>query len=42
MLAPPFIVTEGEIDMIVDRFQAALMTAGLTMKGASSAGVAAR
>jgi len=42
MLAPPFIVTEGEIDMIVDRFQAALMTAGLTMKGASGAGVAAR
>jgi adenosylmethionine-8-amino-7-oxononanoate aminotransferase len=34
MIAPPFIVTEAEIDMIVERLEAALTGAGLT-KGVS-------
>ena len=42
LIAPPFIVTEEEIDMIVDRVELALAAAGLTMKGSSSAGIAAR
>jgi adenosylmethionine-8-amino-7-oxononanoate aminotransferase len=41
MIAPPFVITEDEIDMIVDRLEAALATVSLTVKRASSAGVTA-
>jgi len=41
MVAPPFIVTEREIAIIVDRLEAAMMAAGLTTK-VPSGGLAAR
>jgi adenosylmethionine-8-amino-7-oxononanoate aminotransferase len=42
MVAPPFIITEGEIAIIADRLEAAIVATGLTTKAASSASVAAR
>jgi adenosylmethionine-8-amino-7-oxononanoate aminotransferase len=42
MIAPPFIITEDEIDMIVDRLGAALITVSRALTDASSAGIAAR
>lgn len=42
MIAPPFIVTEQEIDMIVDRLRAALIAANLTTTQPSSARATAR
>ena len=42
MLAPPFVVTEEEIDMIVDRLTAALTTVALTIDGASRSRTVAR
>ena len=41
MVAPPFIINESEIAIIVDRLEAAMMAAGLTAK-VSSGGLAAR
>jgi hypothetical protein len=42
MLAPPFVITEEEIDMIGDRLEAAIEAILPTMRGASGAGVAAQ
>ena len=41
MLAPPFVITEEEIDMIGDRLEAAIEAVLPTPRGASGAGVAA-
>jgi adenosylmethionine-8-amino-7-oxononanoate aminotransferase len=41
MLAPPFVITEEEIDMIVDRLEAAIGAVLPTMRRASGAGVVA-
>jgi adenosylmethionine-8-amino-7-oxononanoate aminotransferase len=42
MLAPPFIVTEEEIDLIVERLGTAIDSAGLTTASASKAGAPGR
>jgi hypothetical protein len=42
MLAPPFVITEEEIDMIGDRLEAAIEAVLPTMRGASGAGVTAQ
>jgi adenosylmethionine-8-amino-7-oxononanoate aminotransferase len=42
MLAPPFIITEAEIDTLVDRLAAALSTVAATLRNVPSANAAAR
>ena len=42
MIAPPFVITESEIDAIVDRLERALETAGLARTGGSGANLTAR
>ena len=37
MIAPPFIITEDEIEMIGDRLETALVTVSRTLTGVSSA-----